>query len=142
MIVNQANISAIVINLKTVFNKAFVGSPSTWQQYAMLVLSATNQEDYSWLSGQYVETGGVVPRCRGFWERGDRGRIGKRWWWSKCGVPTLRLRMMAGMAGIILNDVVVSRQVGGVDVGRAIGYAGFRYPSRIPGPNNAKPDAV
>jgi len=50
MIVNQSNVAAIFISLKTVFNKAFAGADSTWQKYAMLVPSTTSQEDYSWLS--------------------------------------------------------------------------------------------
>lgn len=50
MIVNKANVAAIFISLRTVFNKAFAGADSTWQKYAMLVSSNTSQEDYSWLS--------------------------------------------------------------------------------------------
>ncbi len=50
MIINQSNIAAIFISLRTVFNKAFSGAETTWQQYAMLVPSTTGQEDYSWLS--------------------------------------------------------------------------------------------
>ena len=50
MIVNAANLSAIFINLKTTFNKAFDAAPSLWQRTTMLVPSGSRQNDYSWLS--------------------------------------------------------------------------------------------
>jgi phage major head subunit gpT-like protein len=50
MIVNKANITAIFIGLKTVFNQAFAGAATTWQEYAMLIPSTTSQENYAWLS--------------------------------------------------------------------------------------------
>lgn len=50
MIVNKANLAAIFINLRTVFNQAFDAAPSTWEKIAMKVPSTTGQEDYSWLS--------------------------------------------------------------------------------------------
>jgi len=50
MIVNQANLGSIFITLKTIFNKAFDGAPSIWQQTTMLVPSTGSQNDYGWLS--------------------------------------------------------------------------------------------
>lgn len=50
MIVNQANISAIFINLKTTFNKAFEAAPSFWEKVAMLVPSGAATNDYKWLA--------------------------------------------------------------------------------------------
>lgn len=50
MIVNKANLQAIFINLKTVFNKAFDAAPDDWQDTVMLVPSGGSQNDYSWLS--------------------------------------------------------------------------------------------
>ncbi len=50
MIVNAANISAVFINLKTSFNKAFDTAPAIWQKTTMLVPSGGSQNDYSWLS--------------------------------------------------------------------------------------------
>ncbi|MEK6744293.1 MAG: Mu-like prophage major head subunit gpT family protein [Nitrospirota bacterium] len=50
MIVNRSTISAIFVNLKTTFNNAFDGAPSTWQKIAMLVPSSSKSNDYAWLS--------------------------------------------------------------------------------------------
>lgn len=50
MLVNKANISAIFINLRTIFNQAFSAVEPTWQKIAMKVPSTTSQEDYAWLS--------------------------------------------------------------------------------------------
>lgn len=50
MIVNAANISAVFINLKTTFNKAFDSAPAIWPKTTMLVPSGGSQNDYSWLS--------------------------------------------------------------------------------------------
>lgn len=50
MLVNKANLTAVFINLKTIFNKAFDGAPSDWQDTAMKVPSGSSQNDYSWLS--------------------------------------------------------------------------------------------
>lgn len=50
MLVNKANITAVFINLKTTFNKAFDAAPALWQQTTMLVPSGSGQNDYTWLS--------------------------------------------------------------------------------------------
>lgn len=50
MIVNKGNLTAVFINLKTIFNKAFSEAPSDWQDTAMKVPSGSSQNDYSWLS--------------------------------------------------------------------------------------------
>ncbi len=50
MIVNKANLAAIFINLKTIFNKAFDAAPSVWEKIAMKVPSTGSQNDYSWLA--------------------------------------------------------------------------------------------
>jgi len=50
MLVNKANITAVFINLKTTFNKAFDAAPALWQQTTMLVPSGSGQSDYTWLS--------------------------------------------------------------------------------------------
>jgi len=50
MIVNRENLTAVFINLKTTFNKAFDEAPSLWQQTTMLVPSGSGQNDYAWLS--------------------------------------------------------------------------------------------
>jgi len=50
MIVNSSNLSAVFINLKTTFNKAFEAAPSFWDKVAMLIPSGTSQNDYKWLS--------------------------------------------------------------------------------------------
>jgi len=50
LIVNKSNLTAVFINLKTTFNKAFEGAPSTWEKTTMKVPSGSSQNDYSWLS--------------------------------------------------------------------------------------------
>lgn len=50
MIVNKSNIENLFIGLKTLFNNAFAGAPSTWEKIATKVPSTASQEDYSWLS--------------------------------------------------------------------------------------------
>jgi phage major head subunit gpT-like protein len=50
MLINKSNLTAVFINLKTTFNKAFDAAPSQWQQTAMKVPSGSAQNDYSWLS--------------------------------------------------------------------------------------------
>lgn len=50
MLVNKSNLTAVFINLKTTFNKAFEGAPSQWEKTAMLVPSGSSQNDYAWLS--------------------------------------------------------------------------------------------
>lgn len=50
MLVNKATLTAVFINLKTTFNKAFDAAPSTWQKIAMRIPSTSSQNDYSWLS--------------------------------------------------------------------------------------------
>ena len=50
MLVNQPNLTAVFLNLKTTFNKAFEAAPSIWNEIAMLVPSSSKQNDYSWLS--------------------------------------------------------------------------------------------
>lgn len=49
MLLNRANIEAVFINLKTVFNKAFEAAPSIWEKTTMKVPSTGSQNDYSWL---------------------------------------------------------------------------------------------
>ena len=50
LLVNKENLTAVFINLKTTFNKAFDAAPSLWQQTTMLVPSGSKENDYSWLS--------------------------------------------------------------------------------------------
>ena len=50
MLVNKANLTAVFINLKTTFNKAFDAAPAIWQKTTMLVPSGSSQNDYTWLS--------------------------------------------------------------------------------------------
>lgn len=50
MLVNKANLTAVFINLKTTFNKAFDAVAGTWQATTMLVPSGSSQNDYTWLS--------------------------------------------------------------------------------------------
>ena len=49
MLVNQSNLTAVFINLKTTFNKAFEAAPSIWEKTTMKVPSGSSQNDYSWL---------------------------------------------------------------------------------------------
>ena len=50
MIVNKANLEAVFLNLKTIFNKAFEAAPSLWEKTTMLVPSGSSQNNYNWLS--------------------------------------------------------------------------------------------
>jgi len=50
MLVNKANLTAVFINLKTIFNKAFDAAPSIWEKTTMKVPSGSSQNDYAWLS--------------------------------------------------------------------------------------------
>ena len=50
MLINKSNLTAVFINLKTIFNKAFDAAPSAWQETTMKVPSTSKQNDYSWLS--------------------------------------------------------------------------------------------
>lgn len=50
MLINKTNLTAVFINLKTTFNKAFEAAPSLWQKTTMLVPSGSSQNNYNWLS--------------------------------------------------------------------------------------------
>lgn len=50
MLVNRESLTALFINLKTTFNRAFEAAPSDWVDTAMLVPSGSGQNDYKWLS--------------------------------------------------------------------------------------------
>lgn len=50
MLVNASSLSAVFLNLKTEFNRAFDAAPSVWQQVAMRAPSGSAQNDYKWLS--------------------------------------------------------------------------------------------
>jgi len=50
MLVNKSNLTAVFINLKTIFNKAFDAAPSLWEKTTMKVPSGSGQNDYTWLS--------------------------------------------------------------------------------------------
>jgi len=50
MLANKANLTAVFINLKTIFNKAFDAAPSIWEKTTMKVPSGSSQNDYAWLS--------------------------------------------------------------------------------------------
>jgi len=50
MLLNKGNLTAVFINLKTTFNKAFDSAPTQWAMTAMMVPSGSSQNDYSWLS--------------------------------------------------------------------------------------------
>jgi len=50
MIVNKSNLTAVFINLKTTFNKAFDAAPSLWEKTTMKIPSGSKENDYSWLS--------------------------------------------------------------------------------------------
>lgn len=49
MLINRANLNAMFTGFKTIFNEAFAGAPSDWNQVAMEVPSSTSQETYAWL---------------------------------------------------------------------------------------------
>ena len=50
MLVNASNLNSIFVGLKTVFDQAFSGAPSTWEKLATKVPSNTREEDYGWIS--------------------------------------------------------------------------------------------
>ncbi len=50
MLVNASVLSAVFLNLRTDFNKAFQATPSQWAKVAMKVPSGSSQNDYKWLS--------------------------------------------------------------------------------------------
>lgn len=50
MLVNKSTLSAIFVNLKTIFNKAFEGAPTKWEKVAMKIPSTGSRNDYGWLS--------------------------------------------------------------------------------------------
>ena len=50
MLINAAALSAVFLNLRTDFNKAFQTAPSQWANVAMKVPSTSSQNDYKWLS--------------------------------------------------------------------------------------------
>ncbi len=50
MLLNKANIHAVFVNLKTIFNQAFDQAESTWEKIAMKVPAPTGEVDYAWLS--------------------------------------------------------------------------------------------
>ncbi len=49
MLINHSSLSALYKGFKTLFNKAFEGTPSDYQKLAMIVPSTTSQEVYAWL---------------------------------------------------------------------------------------------
>lgn len=49
MLINKAALAAIFVGFKTIFNEAFTGTASVWEQVGMLVPSSTKQETYAWL---------------------------------------------------------------------------------------------
>lgn len=49
MLINKETLTAVFINLKTTFNKAFDAAPSQWKETAMLVPSGSSQNNYDWL---------------------------------------------------------------------------------------------
>lgn len=50
MLVNKSNLDNVFVGLKTEFNNALAIAPSSWAQIAMLIPSASAQNDYAWLS--------------------------------------------------------------------------------------------
>jgi len=50
MLVNKSNLTAVFINLKTTFNKAFDAAPALWEKTTMKIPSGSKENDYSWLS--------------------------------------------------------------------------------------------
>lgn len=51
MLINASVLSAVFLNLRTEFNRAFDAAPSQWTKVAMRVPSSSSQNDYKWLSG-------------------------------------------------------------------------------------------
>lgn len=50
MLVNATTLTAVFVNLRTDFNRAFDGAETQWTQTAMLVPSSGKQNDYPWFS--------------------------------------------------------------------------------------------
>jgi len=50
MLVNKTSIEAVFLNLRTLFNKAFGETESSWEKIATRVPSTTAQEIYTWFS--------------------------------------------------------------------------------------------
>jgi phage major head subunit gpT-like protein len=55
MLVNKATLTAVFVSIKTIFNKAFEGAASIWQETCMEVPSGTSVENYDWIDS--------FPRC-------------------------------------------------------------------------------
>ncbi len=49
MLVNKASLTAVFVNLKTTFNRAFEGAPSQYEQTCMVVPSTSGQNNYDWI---------------------------------------------------------------------------------------------
>ncbi|MCF8719217.1 Mu-like prophage major head subunit gpT family protein [Nitrospina gracilis] len=49
MLVNKSTLTAVFINLKTTFNKAFDAAPVIWDKIAMKVTSTGKSNEYNWL---------------------------------------------------------------------------------------------
>lgn len=52
MIINQANLAALFVGFKALFNKGFLNSETYWEKIATMVPSTTSSEKYGWL-GQW-----------------------------------------------------------------------------------------
>lgn len=50
MLVNASTLSAVFLNLRTDFNRAFSAAPTQWQKVAFRAPSNSAQNDYAWLS--------------------------------------------------------------------------------------------
>lgn len=50
MLINKQSLTAVFLNLKTTFNKAFDAAEAQWSQTAMRVPSGSSQNNYDWLS--------------------------------------------------------------------------------------------
>lgn len=49
MLVNKTTLTAVFVSIKTIFNKAFSGAPSTWERTCTKVPSGTGTENYDWI---------------------------------------------------------------------------------------------
>lgn len=49
LLVNKESLTAVFLNLKTTFNKAFEAAETQWNQTAMLVPSGSSQNNYDWI---------------------------------------------------------------------------------------------
>ncbi len=49
MLINKANLTAVFLNLKTTFNKAFEAAPARWPKIAMRVPSTSKANSYDWI---------------------------------------------------------------------------------------------